>query len=139
MRWIEILSWTRWIRKLLAWRHARDLFLSCFCLTLLFTFFLVAANTSSLAVRLQLDHPRTLLGGTMTVLDLVSLLGATLLWVGMLVHCWSVSARRATSRLLWSVILLFGAFWGACLYFLTSYLRREPEERNLRMTCWPGR
>lgn len=117
------MNWLDWVNGLHRWKYAGRLFVVCFWLAVVATAEIVITESPSLLVRTEVADRHTF--GLITVLGVVSLFGAVLLWLGMFTHCmWS--SRGIPSKLMWGVVFFFGIWCAAGLYYVTAYPKSRP-------------
>jgi len=122
--------WLDWINDLHQWKYSRRLFAACFLLAIVATVDIVITQYPLLLTRFK-DSDRNLFGLLMAI-ELLSLLGAVFLWVGMIVHCMWSTRRGVFSKLLWGVCFMLGIWWTAGIYYLVSYPNSQTVSESTR-------
>ena len=106
--------WTSFTDDWLVSRQAVRLFLISAVLVLLLTpTFFGWVDTSKMALFQRLPWG---------VLGIVGSIGLLFLWFGMWRYWLRLDHSSVWNKRLWFIVLLFGFWWGSCLYFFFSYL-----------------
>lgn len=95
-----------------------------FSLAIVATANIVITESPALLARTEAIDRSTF--GALTILGVVALFGASLLWLGMFTHCMWGSRRGILSKLLWGMGFFFGIWCGAGVYFVASYPKSRP-------------
>ena len=100
----------------------------------LFVLFLVSLSLdlemllTPLLTRLRILHPHgwtALIFAFEAIFEIALMAGATILWLLMLFHCWTVPGRSIFGRFFWGALFFFGAWFTSQAYYLFSFRRRN--------------
>ncbi|HTI13725.1 MAG TPA: PLD nuclease N-terminal domain-containing protein [Dictyobacter sp.] len=47
----------------------------------------------------------------------------TIVWIGMLIDCFSNKSLNTPARILWAIVILFGSIVGAVIYFFMVFIK----------------